>query len=87
MACKFRGETCYTWYCAMILMGCYAVGELGHFLIGIVSKPITQDLNFGDQGCIVNATSASYEDQLYCSSRNSTMYVFKYYLYYLFHFA
>ena len=44
----------YSWYTAFVFMACYAVGELGHFLIGIVSRPIAQDMEFGEQGCIVN---------------------------------
>ena len=72
MTLKFCEENIYTWYSILVFMGCYAVGELGHFLIGIVSTPIAQDLKFGDLGCIPNGTSISYEDQLSCKERNST---------------
>ncbi|XP_078489858.1 MFS-type efflux pump MSMEG_3705-like [Ciona intestinalis] len=48
------GERMSTWYYALILMGCYGVGELGHFIIGIISKPISQELQFGEKGCVTN---------------------------------
>nr|XP_039262749.1 protein spinster-like [Styela clava] len=51
---KFHGEFFYTWYCSLALMLCYAVGELGHFLLGVTSKPMAQDIHFGDQGCMPN---------------------------------
>jgi len=54
---KFRGENAGTWYYALVLMACYAVGELGHFLVSTVSTPMAQDIEFGDKGCLtINAT-------------------------------
>ena len=73
MAKKLRGESLYSWYSIQIFMGCFAVGELGHFLIGIVSNSISQDLKFGEQGCIANETSASCKDKQDCIARNQTM--------------
>lgn len=70
---KFRDESLYSWYAILIFMSCFAVGELGHFLIGIVSKPMSQDLKFGEQGCIVSEDSLSYEDQQECITRNNTV--------------
>lgn len=73
MGGTFRGESFYSWYSTLILMGCYSVGELGHFLIGIVSKPIAQDMEFGEQGCISNDSSLSYEVQQECTPRNRSL--------------
>ena len=66
MGRMIRGESLYSWYTAFVFMGCYAVGELGHFLIGIVSRPIAQDMKFGEQGCIVNNSDIPYEVQQEC---------------------
>ena len=73
MACTFCGESWYSWYRTLILMGCYAVGELGHSLLSIVSKPIAQDMQFGEQGCIGNDSSLSEKDQQDCTFKNETM--------------
>lgn len=32
----------------------YLVGELGHYLIGVISRPVAQDLHYGEIGCIAN---------------------------------
>jgi len=66
MGREFRGESLYSWYTAFVFMGCYAVGELGHFLIGIISRPIAQDMEFGEQGCIVNNTEPPPSIQANC---------------------
>ncbi|CAL8071526.1 unnamed protein product [Orchesella dallaii] len=34
-----------------LLMGIWTVGELGHFLIGVVSRDVAQDIGYGDKGC------------------------------------
>ena len=70
-----RGESLYNWYCAIVFMGAYATGELGHFLIGIISRPIAQEMEWGEEGCIVNDTSISYEEQRKCEKKNVTEYV------------
>ena len=61
-------------------MGCYTVGELGHLLIGIISKPIAQDMKFGEQGCIANDSSLPWKDQQSCTSKNNTMYLFLFFM-------
>uniref|UniRef100_H2YBH1 Major facilitator superfamily (MFS) profile domain-containing protein n=1 Tax=Ciona savignyi TaxID=51511 RepID=H2YBH1_CIOSA len=75
MSCTFRGERLFTWYYAFVLMGCYAVGELGHFIIGIISKPISQELHFGEKGCVTNSSEieSQVEKLQKCSGMNFTM--------------
>lgn len=46
------GERPYVWYCNLVLMLCYAVGELGHFLLGATSRAMAQSIHFGDEGCL-----------------------------------
>ena len=72
MGCEFRGASLYSWYTAFVFMGCFAVGELGHFLIGIISRPIAQEMEFGEQGCIVNSTEAPSSVQTSCKEKNAT---------------
>ena len=64
--CRFRGEKPYTWYYAFVLMACYAVGELGHFLVSIVSKPMAQEIEFGDKSCL--PTNLTIDAQVNSSS-------------------
>lgn len=35
-----------------LLTGIYVVGELGHFLIGVVSRDAAQDIGYGDRSCL-----------------------------------
>ncbi|CAK8673998.1 uncharacterized protein LOC143468815 isoform X3 [Clavelina lepadiformis] len=72
MALTFRGESWYSWYSVIIMMGCYAFGELGHFLIGIVSRPLAQDVKFGDQGCLPNRTDTNKDHIKDCFGSNYT---------------
>lgn len=70
MAFTFRGENAYNWYTGLVLMVCYALGELGHFLIGVVSKPMAQSIHFGDQSCMI--TNSSYnDDRNLCTDLNN----------------
>ncbi|ODM92134.1 Protein spinster 1 [Orchesella cincta] len=43
---KWRGSWMLT-----VLGGIYLVGELGHYLIGVISRDVAEDLHFGDLGC------------------------------------
>lgn len=40
---------------AIVSIG-YVLGELGHYLIGVTSKAIAEDLHFGDIACQLNST-------------------------------
>lgn len=43
-------------YILGILTLCYIVGELGHYLIGVTSRPTARDINYGDHACQLNDT-------------------------------
>lgn len=47
------------------------IGELGHFLIGVVSRAVAQDIHYGDLGCLVNS-SFSDVSASFCEDANST---------------
>nr|CAB3262831.1 uncharacterized protein LOC100183908 [Phallusia mammillata] len=70
MGVRVFGETPYTWYYVLVCMSCYAVGEIGHFIIGIVSKPLAQDIEFGDKGCISNSSAYNVSEK--CTDANYT---------------
>lgn len=40
------------WGGLAVLTYIYVVGELGHFLLGIVTRPMAQELHFGDKACL-----------------------------------
>ncbi|XP_014480060.1 PREDICTED: D-xylose-proton symporter [Dinoponera quadriceps] len=46
---------------AMVSVG-YVLGELGHYLIGITSKAVAEDLHYGDISCQFNSTTLSLVD-------------------------
>lgn len=50
----------------VLLMGIYSAGELEHFLLGVVSKRMAQDIHYGDKSCLPVShpknISTEYED-------------------------
>ncbi|CAH1968640.1 unnamed protein product [Acanthoscelides obtectus] len=44
-----------TYVLAIVSIG-YICGELGHYLIGVTSKAVAQDLHYGDISCQLNLT-------------------------------
>lgn len=50
-----KGVTGAAEWWTLFLLGCtYSTGELGHFLLGSVSRPMAQELHFGDKACLKN---------------------------------
>lgn len=50
-----------------LLTGIYVIGELGHFLIGVVSRDVAQDIGYGDKSCfafpdVVNSNAKVCQD-------------------------
>ena len=57
---------------AIVCIG-YILGELGHYLIGVTSKAVAQELHYGDITCQLNGTT--YEilrEKVECRSANSS---------------
>lgn len=44
----------YSVYMLGILTVSYILGELGHFLLGVTSKQMAIDLDYGDRSCQLN---------------------------------
>lgn len=42
------------WLTLIILTLVYVVGELSHFLLGIVTRPMSQDIHYGTMECLTN---------------------------------
>lgn len=63
----------YPTYVLVIVSVGYVCGELGHYLIGVTSKVIAEDLHFGDISCQLNMTDV-YLSQLpiKCSEANDS---------------
>lgn len=40
------------WTMLPLLTLIYGVGELGHFLIGVVTRSASQDIGYGDMSCL-----------------------------------
>ncbi|XP_074029617.1 probable sulfoacetate transporter SauU [Leptinotarsa decemlineata] len=57
---------------AIVSLG-YVCGELGHYLIGVTSKAIAQDLHFGDIACQLNLTDVYLSElPILCSTANDS---------------
>ncbi|RXG51418.1 hypothetical protein Avbf_09958 [Armadillidium vulgare] len=48
------GEVKRRWPTLIILTLVYVVGELSHFLLGIVTRPMSQDIHYGTMECLSN---------------------------------
>nr|XP_026693449.1 protein spinster homolog 1-like isoform X2 [Ciona intestinalis]XP_026693450.1 protein spinster homolog 1-like isoform X2 [Ciona intestinalis]XP_026693451.1 protein spinster homolog 1-like isoform X2 [Ciona intestinalis] len=73
MVKTFQGAPLYHWYCTLILMLCYGFGELGHFLIGVTSREMAQDVHFGDVGCVTYDVMVETSAAVRCAEiKNST---------------
>ena len=71
------GQSSYDWYRITILMICYGFGEYGHYLLGVVSTPLTQDLEFGEQSCVyLNLDVESRADRKCKEFKNVTEFVY-----------
>uniref|UniRef100_A0A0P4WHA3 Major facilitator superfamily (MFS) profile domain-containing protein n=1 Tax=Scylla olivacea TaxID=85551 RepID=A0A0P4WHA3_SCYOL len=47
------------WVYLGVMTYTYLVGELSHFLLGIVSRPMSQELHYGDLACLPNPEAAT----------------------------
>lgn len=57
----------YNSYVLAILTVCYTVGELGHYLIGVISKAAATDLHYGDVACqLINRSIDKIDLPLQC---------------------
>lgn len=47
------------WWTLFLLGATYSVGELGHFLLGSVSRSMAQEIHFGDKACLKSSNEYS----------------------------
>ena len=47
------------WVYLGVMTYTYLGGELSHFLLGIVSRPMSQELHYGDLACLPNPEAAT----------------------------
>ncbi|CAH1968641.1 unnamed protein product [Acanthoscelides obtectus] len=61
-----------TYVLAIVSIG-YICGELGHYLIGVTSKAVAQDLHYGDISCQLNLTDVYLSDlPIQCNTANDS---------------
>ncbi|XP_076067893.1 D-galactonate transporter [Oratosquilla oratoria] len=53
---------CTQWVHLSILTMVYVIGELSHFLLGIVTRPMSQDIHYGDRACLPNPSLSTSTD-------------------------
>lgn len=65
------------WVSLAVMTYVYLVGELSHFLLGIVSRPMSQELHYGDHACLPNpnATHSSSDCRTYTNSSSWVVFV------------
>jgi len=60
----------YSIYVLFMLLLTYLINQLDRFLLGIVTKPMSQDLGYGDWACMRNESVKS--DAVICNATNAT---------------
>ena len=69
----FRKASPYSIFVLIILLLAYLVNQFDRYALAIVSKPMAQEIHFGDKSCMLrNNVSASYSKD--CANRNITVY-------------
>lgn len=58
-AVKMTPSRILPWVYLGVMTYTYLVGELSHFLLGIVSRPMSQELHYGDLACLPNPEAAT----------------------------
>ncbi|KAL7633895.1 UNVERIFIED_CONTAM: hypothetical protein RMT77_015856 [Armadillidium vulgare] len=69
------GEVKRRWPTLIILTLVYVVGELSHFLLGIVTRPMSQDIHYGTMECLSNTDAQvkhTYEVQCYTANSSQS---------------
>ena len=41
----------YKYYVLVVLTASFIIGELNHYLLGVVSKDVARDVGYGDKAC------------------------------------
>ena len=74
---KSTTQTCsgklYSIYVLSMLLLTYLVNQLDRFLLSIVTKPMSQDLDYGDWACMRN--SSMIENSVVCNATTKQEYV------------
>nr|CAH7712245.1 unnamed protein product [Callosobruchus chinensis] len=61
-----------TYVLAIVSIG-YICGELGHYLIGVTSRAVAEDLHYGDISCQLNLTDVHLSDlPIQCNTANDS---------------
>ena len=67
------GRSWHRWYHLSLMTATFITGELSHFLVGIVSRQMAQEIHYGDIGCVErdNATDAGADCYTYTDNSRS----------------
>lgn len=57
----------YSCYVLLMLLLAYLLNQLDRYMLSITIKPLSQELKFGDKGCMVNESVNSYGDKFTCN--------------------
>ena len=49
----------YSLYVLLLLLLAYLLNQLDRYMLAIVARPSAQEIEFGDQGCLLNDTAKS----------------------------
>ena len=57
------------WYLVLLMATSYGVGELSHFMVGITSRAMSQELHYGDQSCLRSSFYDSENENVTCADQ------------------
>ena len=59
--CSLYRAGIYSLYVLMLFVIAYLLNQLDRYMLGIVTRPMAQDLEYGDQACMANSSFSSKE--------------------------
>ncbi|XP_032786983.2 MFS-type efflux pump MSMEG_3705 isoform X2 [Daphnia magna] len=59
-------QNLYSIYVLLLFLITYLLNQLDRYMLAIVTKPLAQEIHYGDQGCMTNTSAASPSPQVVC---------------------
>jgi hypothetical protein len=63
-----RSFSMYSLYVLIIMLITYLLNQLDRYMLGIVTKPMSQELHYGDVACMQNDSAGAASDKVLCNA-------------------
>lgn len=70
-AAFFQKQNLYSGYVLSLFLITYLLNQLDRYMLAIVTKPLAQEIHYGDLGCMTNTSAAAPAPQSVCQKLTS----------------